>query len=73
MFETRVEPSELYPDWGYDWTLGYLALCMIKRNDEGDMDKAKDYIDKALEINPESGFIKGFVMKEYEKESEQKD
>ena len=73
LFETRVEPSELYPDWGYDWTLGYLALCMIKRNDEGDMDKAKDYIDKALEINPESGFIKGFVMKEYEKESEQKD
>ena len=73
LFETRVEPSELYPDWGYDWTLGYLALCMIKRNDEGDMDKAKDYIDKALEINPESGFIKGFVVKEYEKESEQKD
>jgi tetratricopeptide (TPR) repeat protein len=73
LFETRVKPSELYPDWGYDWTLGYLALCMIKRNDEGDMDKAKDYIDKALEINPESGFIKGFVMKEYEKESEQKD
>ncbi len=73
LFETRVEPSEIYPDWGYDMALGYLALCMIKRNDEGDMDKAKDYIDKALEINPESGFIKGYVMKEYEKENGQKD
>lgn len=69
LFKTRVEPSELYPDWGYDMALGYLALCMLKRNEEGDMDKAKEYIDKALEINPESGFIKGYVMKEYEKEN----
>jgi len=72
LFETRVEPSELYPDWGYDWTLGYLALCMIKRNDEGDMDKAGDYIEKALEVNPESGFIKNYVKKEYEKANGEK-
>jgi tetratricopeptide (TPR) repeat protein len=72
LFETRIEPSELYPDWGYDWTLGYLALCMIKRNEEGDMDKAGDYIEKALEVNPESGFIKDFVKKEYEKANEEK-
>ena len=72
LFSTRVEPSEIYPDWGYDMALGYMALCMIKRDDEGDMEKAKEYIDKALEVNPTSGFIKGYVMKEYKKENEEK-
>ncbi len=68
-FKTRKEPSELYPDWGYDWAMGYLALCLMKRNDDGDMDQAKKVIDEALVINPDSGFITAFVMKEYKKNS----
>lgn len=69
LFEKRVEKSPLYPDWGQDINLGYLALCHIKRNDDGDMAIAKTYIDEALKINPDSGFITGMVKKEYEKNS----
>ncbi len=65
LFKTRKEKSELYPDWGYDMALGYLALSLLKRNDDGDMSKAKDLIDEAMKINPDSGFISGYVQKEY--------
>lgn len=66
-FKTRRETSELYPDWGYDWAMGYLALSLMKRNDDGDLDKAKKVIDEALVINPDSGFITAYVMEEYKK------
>ncbi|MBS1516674.1 MAG: hypothetical protein JSS91_01150 [Bacteroidetes bacterium] len=65
LFKNRKEKSELYPDWGHDMAMGYMALSLIKRNDDGDMTKAKDMIDEALKINPESGFISGYVMEEY--------
>lgn len=71
-FETRKEISDLYPEWGNDMSMGYMAMCLIKRNDDGDMDKAKSFIDAALEINPESGFITGYVMDEYKKASDSK-
>jgi hypothetical protein len=41
-----------------------VAMCYIK-NDK--LDDAKKWIDKGLEVKPESNFIKGFVMTEYEK------
>lgn len=64
-FKTRKEKKEIYPDWGYDLAMGYMALCLIKRNDEGDMKKAKEYIDEGLKTNPDSGFLSSYVMKEY--------
>lgn len=69
LFKKRKEKNELYPDWGYDMALGYMALSLIKRNDDGDMIKAKTYIDEATKINPDSGFIKSYVMEEYKKNS----
>ncbi|MBK9333425.1 MAG: hypothetical protein IPM96_13730 [Ignavibacteria bacterium] len=65
LFKTRKEKSELYPDWGYDMALGYLALSLLKRNDDGDLSKAEVLIVEALKINPDSGFISGYVQKEY--------
>ena len=56
-FKTRKEASELYPDWGYDLAMGYMALCLIKRDDDGDIKNAKEIIDEAIVINPDSGFI----------------
>lgn len=66
LFKTRKEKSEIYPDWGNDLTLGYLALSLMKRDDDGDMAKAKTIIDEAKKINPDSGFTE-YVTKEYEK------
>lgn len=70
LFKTRKEIDELYPDWGYDQAMGYLAMSFINRNDDGDMVKAKTLIDEALVINPESGFISDYVMGQYKKGSD---
>ncbi|MDQ3022621.1 MAG: hypothetical protein M3R36_18960 [Bacteroidota bacterium] len=69
LFEKRKEKSELYPDWGQDLAMGYLALSLISRNDDGDMTKAKTFIDEAIKINPDSGFVSEYVMAEYKKNS----
>ena len=72
VFKTRKETSELYPDWGYDLALGYLALSYLQRDDDGDKKKAKEIIDEAIVIDPESGFINAYVMKEYKKSTDAK-
>lgn len=64
-FKTRKEKKDIYPDWGYDMAMGYMALCLLKRNDDGDLAKAKEYIDEGLKKNPDSGFLSAYVMKEY--------
>lgn len=69
LFKKRKEKKEIYPDWGYDMALGYIAMSLIKRDDDGDMAKAKSYIDEAVKHNPKSGFINEYVMGEYKKAS----
>lgn len=69
LFKTRKEKSNLYPDWGNDMAIGYLALCHIKRDDDGDMTKASELIAEAAKLNPESKFISGYVTGEYKKAS----
>jgi len=64
LFQTYIPKDETYPEWGKDQAAGMLALCYIKNEK---LDDAKKWIDKALEVSPESGFIKNYVMKEYEK------
>jgi tetratricopeptide (TPR) repeat protein len=69
VFQTRKEAEEYYPDWGYDMTCGFLSLTYMKRDNEGDLDKAKIYLDKGLEINPNSGFLLNTVTKQYEEKT----
>ena len=64
LFQTYKPKDETYPEWGKDQAAGMLALCYVKNEK---LDEAKKWIDKGLEISPESGFIKNYVMKEYEK------
>lgn len=66
LFKTRKEKEDYYPDWGKDLICGYLAQAFIKQNDDGDLTKAKSYIDEGLKINPDCGFIKGFIQKQYD-------
>ena len=63
-FQTFKPVDETYPNWGSDQAAGMIAMSYIKLDK---MDDAKKWIDKALEKNPDSGFIKNFVMKEYDK------
>jgi tetratricopeptide (TPR) repeat protein len=63
LFKTYKPKDETYPNWGYDMCAGMLAMCSIKLDK---MDAAKEFIDKALEINPDSGFIKNEVQKAYD-------
>jgi len=63
-FQTFKPVDETYPNWGEDQAAGMVAMSYIKLDK---MDEAKKWIDKALDKDPESGFIKDFVMKEYEK------
>lgn len=63
-FKTYKPKDETYPNWGIEQAAGMVAMCYIK-NDK--MDDAKKWIDMALEVKPESNFIKEFVMTEYEK------
>jgi tetratricopeptide (TPR) repeat protein len=66
LFKTRKEKEEYYPDWGKDMTYGFLAMCYIKRDKDGDKEKAKECIDKGIEINPDSGLLKVYVPKLYD-------
>lgn len=64
-YKIRKEVNETYPDWGQDQLYGYMALALIKRNGDGDLVKAKEYIDMSYALNPDSKFTKNFVEKEY--------
>jgi len=64
LYQTYKPKDETYPDWGKDQAAGMIAMCYLKKDKPDD---AKKWIDKALEASPESGFIKNYVMKEYEK------
>lgn len=62
--KTYKPKDETYPNWGNDQAAGMVAMCYIQN---GKLDDAKKWIDMGLEVKPESNFIKGFVMKEYDK------
>jgi len=63
LFQTYQLKDETYPNWGKDQAAGMVALCYVKRDK---LDEAKKWIDKGLETAPESGFLKGYIMKQYE-------
>lgn len=64
LYGTFKPIDETYPTWGKDQAAAMIAMCYIKKDK---LDEAKKWIDKGLETKPESGFIKNYVMKEYEK------
>jgi tetratricopeptide (TPR) repeat protein len=66
LYDTRKEKDETYPDWGYDLTAGYLNMAYAKRNNEGDMDKAKMYLEKGMKKDPDSSFLKMLSKKKDE-------
>ena len=67
LFETTKPEKDVYPDWGHDWAIGYNVLSLIKRGDDGDMDKAKQLLDDGMKTYPDSGFLKSYIQEEYNK------
>ena len=67
LFETTKPANEIYPDWGHEWAIGYNVLTLIKRGEDGDMDKAKQILDDGMKTYPDSGFLKGYIQEEYNK------
>ncbi len=63
LFQTYKIKDDTYPDWGKEQAAGMIAMCYIS-NDK--LDDAKKWIDKALEVNPNSGFIKNYIQKQYD-------
>lgn len=64
LFQIYKVQDETYPEWGEDQAMGMLAMCYIGKDK---LEEAKKWIDKGLEKYPDSGFLKEYVMKEYEK------
>ncbi len=72
LFESTNVTNEIYPSWGKDLAMGYMALSLIKRNEESDMKNAKKIIDDGIVMIPDSAFLTEYVMQEYKKNSETK-
>lgn len=72
IFETRKEIEDFYPDWGRDFSYGLLVMAYLKRNNDGDIDKAGEYFQKGLELEPESGFLNSTVKKMFQEKSKEK-
>lgn len=66
LYQTYKPVDETYPDWGKDQVCGYLALSCIQTDK---LEDAKKWMDKGLEYNPDSDFIKTEVQKEYDKKA----
>ncbi len=67
LFNTTKPQNELYPEWGHDWAVGYKVLSLLKREDDGDMEKAKQLLDEGIKKFPDSGFLSYYVKGEYDK------
>lgn len=63
LYDSIPAPDSLMPDWGRDEAYVWLGNCYMKKED---YKSAKLHFDKALEINPENGWVKNELMQEVE-------
>lgn len=65
----KDKPNDLYPDWGKVESLAWLALSYQAKKD---FNKAENFFNKALEIEPEFGWVKYNLLPELQKERNKK-
>jgi tetratricopeptide (TPR) repeat protein len=68
-FQTFQPERSIDPDWGYDEAYAYLGMIQM---DQGDRDEANLSFEKALEINPDYGWVKYNLLPQLEKKTEGK-
>lgn len=62
-FQTFKPERPIDPTWGHDEAHAYLGMIQM---DQGSLDEAKLNLEKALEINPNYGWVKFDLMKKLE-------
>ncbi|RKY76431.1 hypothetical protein DRQ00_08750 [candidate division KSB1 bacterium] len=63
-FQTFKSEKPILPTWGHEEAYAYLGLIQMERKNFAE---AKNSFEKALEINPNYGWVKFVLMKELEK------
>ncbi len=61
LYVSGPTPDSLMPDWGHDEAHIWLGNCYVKKEE---YESAKLQFEKALEINPENGWVKNELLKE---------
>ena len=59
LFAEEVVTDPLLPSWGHDETYARLGIAYL---DQGDLKAARASFERALEINPEFGWVKGYTV-----------
>ncbi len=65
-FTTYRPEKEIYPSWGQEEVYAYLGLIEM---DRGNLIEARENFQRALQINPNYGWVKFYLMKELEKKA----
>lgn len=65
LFQIKLD-NPVLPDWGHSETYGWLGSVEI---DLGDIDSAKEYFEKALEIDPNNNWVKYQLMPKLKEKS----
>ncbi|MCK4329337.1 tetratricopeptide repeat protein [candidate division WOR-3 bacterium] len=60
LFDSIPAPDSLMPDWGHDEAYVWLGNCHMEKED---YKSAKEQFEKALEINPDNGWVKNELLK----------
>ncbi len=55
LYSTYKPKAKTYPDWGFDETYAWLGKIA---SDQGNINLAKKYYNKALDVNPDFGWVK---------------
>lgn len=63
LYDSIPPPDSLMPDWGWDEAYVWVGNCYMKKED---YKAAKIQFEKALEINPDNGWVKNELLKEVE-------
>lgn len=59
LFEQEVVTDTIQPDWGNDEIYAWIGIAC---KDAGEIEKAREAYEKALEINPECGWVKYVLL-----------
>ena len=59
LFQTKTEADPLRPAWGHDEAYAWLGITQMHKQNYAE---AKDAFQQALEVNPESGWVKDVLL-----------
>jgi tetratricopeptide (TPR) repeat protein len=67
-FQTYQPERAVYPDWGYDEAFMFLGMVHMEQDE---LHKAKENLEKALEINPKNGQVRFQLLSQLEEKMQE--